>query len=341
MPRVGRHPLKVKGLKIDRKPQEITVATITHIPMLAGYWEESLEVLKLFFQSLFASTNLPFDLMVFDNGSCEEVQDYLLSLRRQGMIQYLIFCDHNLGKLGALNFLLSVAPGEYIAYADSDVYFLSGWLEASLEVLKVFPEAGQVTASPLATNLGDRYTSTLTGIESDPSIKVHVGNNLIPKQFILAHCASLGLSYDVYLSRIKNRRDILIARNGKQAFVSAADFQFVTTQKALHSILPLTIKHEEEYFDAIYSPVFEIRLNEAGFWRLSTTDYLVHHMGNRVPDFQSELPWVTISPLNVSPVRSYHDKNRIWIRLMQRGRLRNLVRRLHLVTYQLLYGETR
>ncbi len=97
-------------------------------------------MLKLFFDSLYANTGQPFDMMVFDNGSCEEVQDYLLDLKHNGKIQYLIFSQQNLKKLGALNFLLSAAPGEYIAYADSDVYFLQGWLDESLKVLAAFPE---------------------------------------------------------------------------------------------------------------------------------------------------------------------------------------------------------
>ena len=76
--------------------------------------------------------------MVFDNGSCNKVVKYLTRLNRNGVIQYYIRSDKNLRKLGALNYLLKSAPGDYVSFADSDVYFLDGWLDKSLEVLKSF-----------------------------------------------------------------------------------------------------------------------------------------------------------------------------------------------------------
>ena len=130
MPRVGRHPLKEKLIKENQvMPQNVTMTTIVYIPTLDGYWKESFDVLKLFFRSLQENTNEPYDLMVFDNGSCSEIRDYMINLRDQGIIQYLILSEKNLRKLGALNYLLQSAPGEFISYADSDVYFLPGWLD--------------------------------------------------------------------------------------------------------------------------------------------------------------------------------------------------------------------
>ena len=210
MPRLGRHPLKVKGLRDEINHQDITITTIVHIPTLSGYWEQSLEVLKLFFESLFASTNLPFDLMVFDNNSCIEVQNFLLSLKRESKIQYLILSQHNLRKLGALNHLLTMAPGKYVAFADSDVYFIPQWLEESLKILKTFPDAGQVTALPIITEAGERYVSTLAGIEKDSKIEVAYGTNLIPEEYVIAHSSSIGSSLEKYLERTPKRKDILI-----------------------------------------------------------------------------------------------------------------------------------
>ena len=138
MPRTGRHPLKKKIIEDQILPSPITIATIVYIPTLSNYWRNALEVLKLFFKSLEKSTSHKYDLMVFDNGSCSEVVKYLTRLNRNGAIQYYIRSDKNLRKLGALNYLLKSAPGDYVSFADSDVYFLDGWLDKSLEVLKSF-----------------------------------------------------------------------------------------------------------------------------------------------------------------------------------------------------------
>jgi glycosyltransferase involved in cell wall biosynthesis len=342
MPRIGRHPLKVKGLKDEVKHRDVTVTTIVHIPMLQGYWEQSLEVLKLFFQSLFASTERPFDLMVFDNNSCAEVQDYLISLQQAGKIQYLTLSTYNLRKLGALNYLLTTAPGEYIAFADSDVYFLPGWLEASLNVLNVFPEAAKVTALPIVG--GDTSKIAQKAFEqafSDKTIAVQTGQ-LVPDKFVEAHRLSLGQSKTKYASRLVNRKDVLLSRNGTQALLSGADFQFTITKDALDKVLPLTVT-EEEYYDPIYSPVLELRLKQAGYWLLSITEYLVHHMGNCPPDLDQELIWRNEDDRTQSVVKKRYsqtkDESNLKNRILLNRFFRRILRYLNRKTYELLYEK--
>ena len=42
---------------------------------------------------------LPFDLMVFDNGSCPEVREFLVKEKEEGRIQYLILSEkHGQGR---------------------------------------------------------------------------------------------------------------------------------------------------------------------------------------------------------------------------------------------------
>jgi glycosyltransferase involved in cell wall biosynthesis len=225
MPRTGKHPLKLtKTGHPSFRFEPITVTTVVHIPILAGYWAEGLEVIKLFFESLQSSTSLPFDVMVFDNGSCEEVQNYLLDLRRSGKIQYLTFSEQNLRKLGALNFLLSSAPGEFVAYADSDVYFLPGWLDESLKVLAAFPEAGKVTALPIVGGDTSQISRGVFALaQNDPTVTVEAGI-LVPDMYVEAHRLSLGQSKETHAERTKNRRDVLLGRGGCKALLSGADF---------------------------------------------------------------------------------------------------------------------
>ncbi|MFO3797267.1 MAG: glycosyltransferase family 2 protein, partial [Anaerolineales bacterium] len=131
--RIGQNPAKF----VDKvaQPQRITVAILNYIPFLSGFYAEMLDVLKVCLASLRADAGLPFDLMVFDNGSCGEVREFLIQEREEGRIQYLILAEKNLGKGGAWNIIFGGAPGEIIAYADNDVLFYPGWLKRSVEIL--------------------------------------------------------------------------------------------------------------------------------------------------------------------------------------------------------------
>ena len=86
------------------------------------------------------NAGFPFDLMLFDNGSCEEVQQYFLDEFNTGNIEYLLLSQKNLGKGGAWNLLFGGAPGEIIAYTDNDVLFSKNWLKESVSLLGDFSE---------------------------------------------------------------------------------------------------------------------------------------------------------------------------------------------------------
>lgn len=335
MPRVGRHPLKAQGLVFQEpKIAPVTITTITHIPMLEGYWKESREILRLFFESLYKNTNSQFDLMVFDNSSCKEITDYLTSLKQDGIIQYLVLCSTNFRKLAALNYLLQAAPGEFIAYADSDVYFLPDWLESSIKILNTFPESGKVTAIPLMAGNATNFTA-YGKASSDPSIEIETGN-LIPDTFVSAHQLSLGENEGKFSVRSKDRIDVLINRNDCKAYLSGADFQFVMKKDVVNKILPLRIEDPQDYYDPIYSPILEKKLEFMGYWQLSTPDYLVHHMGNRIPNFKAELPW--LSDQKTDMVRQDHDRSKIqgW---RSSTLVRKVLKKINVITYQLLYDE--
>jgi len=337
MPRVGRHPLKQHGLVLQEpKIEPITITTITHVPMLEGYWKYSKEVLGLFFESLYKNTNAPFDLMVFDNSSCKEITDFLTGLKQDGIIQYLILCSTNFRKLAALNHLLQAAPGKFIAYADSDVYFLPGWLESSIRILNTFPEAGKVTALPLMAGDATGFAAYDLA-RNDPSIEVKTGQ-LIPDSFVAAHQSSLGEIDGKQSIRSKDRKDVLISRNDCQAYLSGADFQFVTKKDVVDAILPLHIENPQDYYDPIYSPILEKKLAALGYWQLSTPEYLVHHMGNQIPDLQVELPWLSSNQTVESRRDSIRPRIIGW---RSSTTLRKLLKKINVFTYQLLYGDNK
>lgn len=335
MSRSGQNPMK--WLPASEKPERITVVTIVHVPKLEDYWRHSLAVLKVFFRSLRANTPLPFDLYVFDNGSAEVVQDYLVELRRAGLVQCLVLSQRNLRKLGALNFLLQVAPGEIVSFADSDVLFLPGWLEATLEVLEAFPEAGQVTALPTADTADRHCAATRRGIAQDSDLAVSKGPALIPEHHIEAHRTSLGATAEEYAKRLKDRQDVLISRGDVRAFVSAQDFQFTTRREFLERVLPLKVREASDYYDPVYSPVLERKVDELGLWRLSTAGYHIHHLGNVAPQFERLPDWMDVDPRLFEESSNAPSPETSGGPRVQNRHLRRWLKRVNAATYRMLY----
>ena len=79
--RKGQNPAKF--VKDVARPERITVALLNYIPFLSGFYAETLDVLKVSLESMRKDAGLPFDLMVFDNGSCPEVRDFLVQEDRK------------------------------------------------------------------------------------------------------------------------------------------------------------------------------------------------------------------------------------------------------------------
>ena len=84
MPRIGMNPSRSQTL--DFKPARTTVAVLVYAPYQAGYFKHRLDVTRLTIESILANTKAPFDLLVFDNGSCPEMVAYLQSLHNKGEI---------------------------------------------------------------------------------------------------------------------------------------------------------------------------------------------------------------------------------------------------------------
>lgn len=271
--RVGQNP--AKSIESVPQPQRVTVTLVSYIPFLSGYYDQGLDVLKTCLDSLWQSTQTPYDLLVFDNASCDEVRFFLREAQHQGRIQYLVLSDRNVGKGGAWNFIFQAAPGEVIAYADSDVLFRPGWLERSLEILEAYPQAGMVTARPMRTPEAF-YTSTLAWASQQPDVTVERGS-FLPWDTYLEHVLSLGTSEEQAQEWYASRQDIRLTRRGVSAHVSAAHFQFTAPKSVLARFVPFEMDR----------PMGQVRslddqMNAAGYLRLTTCEPLVKHLGNRL-----------------------------------------------------------
>lgn len=267
--RKGQNPAKF--VKEVARPQRITVAVLNYIPFLSGFYAEALDVLKVSLDSMRNEPGLPFDLMVFDNGSCPEVRDYLVSEKEAGRVQYLILSEKNMGKGGAWNVILAGAPGEIVAYADSDILYSPGWLSRSMELLETFPRVGMVTARPFRTN-PEFHTSTREWAAQNAALEE---GQFIPWETFWEFNRSLGQEEAENRNIYSETKDWRITYQGVKAMIGASHWQFVAYKSTLAQFLPFDM-------DKPMGQVKQLdqRMNAAGYLRLMVSEPLVMNLSN-------------------------------------------------------------
>ena len=300
--RLGQNPAKF--VEQVAQPEKLTVAIISYIPFLEGYYAHGMELLKTCLGSLWQNTSEPFDLMVFDNASCPEVRAYLQDAHEKRNIQYLVLSDRNIGKAGAWNFIFAAAPGETIAYADYDVYFHPGWLPAQMRVLEAFPLCGMLTGCPVRN--AEKYsTSTVQWVQEHPEARLERGA-LMPWEDYWQHVQSLGYEEAEARQVYAEGEDVCLFDLGQKYYVGAGHFQFLAPRKVLQEVLPIPSRR----------PMGEVRLldvaiNERGYLRLSLPEFTVQHMGNILPgDIQAasllkEAPRPQSGVVSWRPIRKF------------------------------------
>lgn len=273
--RKGQNPAKF--VQTVAKPNNITVAVLSYIPYLNGFYAKSLEVLDTCLQSLRNETKLNFDLLVFDNGSCKEVQSYLLSEKDKGNIQFLFLSDKNLGKGGAWNIIFDAAPGDYIAYADSDILFHEDWLTKSKIILDTYPNVGMVTARPYITDQ-EFMTNTIKWAKETNEVDVEVGK-LISRESITKFLLSLGRTEEEITEEYESNDVYKLIYNGLAAIAGASHWQFLTKKSVIQKFLPFDMSRPMGQVNRL-----DKRMNEQGLLRLMTPEELVDNLSNSLDE---------------------------------------------------------
>ena len=116
--------------------------------LIVSAWNR-LELLVPFFNSLWANTTSPYELIVHDDGSQDETSDWLYKQLKKGKISTLITNPpgHNRGHGTSVNRAANIAEGDYIMKLNGDETFAPGWLEACIRAMEMFPEIGMLHAA--------------------------------------------------------------------------------------------------------------------------------------------------------------------------------------------------
>jgi glycosyltransferase involved in cell wall biosynthesis len=273
--RTGMNP--ARNRVSEYAPARVTVAVLVYLPYQQGYFEHRMDVVKLCLQSIVKNTRSPYDLLVFDNGSCPEAKQYLTSLLQEGTIRYLITANENIGKIGAFKIIFNAAPGEIIAYADDDIFHYPGWLEEHLRIMDHFPGVGMVSGAAVRTLWDHAHQSNLRLAREDPEVKLIKGQR-IPREWEIDWAESYGRDPQEHVKVIQSLEDFILERDGLQAFAIANHNQFVTPKQVLTSVLP------SEWSGRLMGEMYELdnAVDEAGYLRLSTLSRTTRHIGNTI-----------------------------------------------------------
>ena len=303
------------------RAKAVTLVTTVFIPELGGYWEESLDVLKVCFNSLFENTDVPYDLLVFDNASCPEVREYLLELHQAGLIQYLFLAHDNVAKLGCFNQVFPGTPGEYIGFFDSDVYFYPGWLTESIKVFETFDRVGTVTARPgraTAERENDQLSTTKKFVEQAPADVTIERGDLVDREILAQHYSSIGLPADFDAGT----DDVRITRNDVSVYMYGSHFQFLTRRDVAEKVLPLPLGDHPLGSDRLW----DNGINDAGYLRLGLDKPYVRHIGNSLRGEEEVTDPLAAADRSIAPTKQ------------ESGLVRKILLKLHAILSRKLYS---
>jgi glycosyltransferase involved in cell wall biosynthesis len=339
MMRIGKNPSKT-GVPAY-SPKGLGIALLVYIPVMEGYFKHSLEILKIQISSLYQNTKQDFDLLIFDNGSCYQVVNDLSDLYDQKIIDWLVLSQHNLGKVGAWNWIFGSMPNDLICYADSDVLFRQGWLETSLEIIQAFPKVGMVSAQPTFHDVLDGNGKAHLSLQENPNI--NLGKYHPSSEIVEEFCLGIGAD-DNLLSRFADVELLSITelRSNTSAVIGATHMQFIIPGEVARQMTPLPVSkglHRDE------TTALDRKIDELDYLHLSSYENYVVHMGNIITD-------KLLSEVQAFEGTQYSRDDseelilskrsvlfRLFLRLLKYPRINQFLLRVYDFLYRALYAE--
>lgn len=243
-------------------------SAVVHLPNFEGYHEHRFEVVKRSLTTMRENAGLDCDILIWDNGSCQEVRDWLINeYKPDGLV-----LSPNVGLTsGRAGLLRIVPPDTIIGLADDDMYYYPDWFKASVTLMNHYPNVAQVSGWPVRTQMRWGNRSTLTWARK---YAVYEEGKFIPEQEDRDFCTSIGREWAFHLHYTKNDFDKRITYQGVQAYAVAHHCQFICKAGNLVEILR---QNREAMSD---DKELDNAVDATGMLRLTTTQRYVRHIGN-------------------------------------------------------------
>jgi len=276
--RKGFNPNKDKRLETSDFFHQIIIPV--YIPNHEAYFKDSLQILKICLESLFKTIHSKTFITVVNNGSSEKVIELLEDYYENNNIHELIHTT-NIGKLNAILKGVSGHKFDLITISDADVLFLNNWQESTYSIYNTFKKTGFVSPCPSSKVL-KKYTSNIhvenffnknlkfTEVKN-PSAQVKFAKSIGNKDFYNEH------HLEKYLT---------ISNNYIKAVVGGG--HFVGTYRGDILRKPKSVFTEYALGSIGMNSVLDKPVEASGYWRLSTEDNYVYHMGNTLEDWMQE-----------------------------------------------------
>lgn len=273
--RIGSNPQRNQKVNLGDYFHQVIVPV--YIPHIEGYYKESFEVFKLCIKSLIKTSHFQTYISVICNGSCSEVNDYVIDLHHQNKINDFVLTKE-IGKVNSILKGLSGMNLPLVTISDADVLFLNGWQKATYEVLENFPKVGVISPVP-NPGLGFYKTGNIFRDNFfNKKIKLTKIKNI---DAVLKFAESVGKLHLFEENYSENY--LTITNNSFKAVVGAG--HFVSTYKSQQFDYSFSkysdfVLGGNSEFDILDSPACK-----NGLWRLSTEENYAYHLGNTVQEW--------------------------------------------------------
>jgi len=268
--RVGFNPNRDKYIQKNDFFHQVIIPV--YIPNHEGYFRDSFKVLRYCLESLFRTSHSKTFFTVVNNGSCQDVADYLEKLKKENKIQEIVHTTA-IGKLNAILKGLSGHKFDLITITDADVLFLNNWQKGVYNVFDVFKKAGAVGTTPSSKVL-KHHTSNVI-VENIFSSKLSFTNVLNPEAMKM-FANSIG--NDTFYRDVHLRKYLAITSKDTKAIIGTGHFVVTYRGEIFEN---LAVKYTSYSLGGDSESIFLDRpVEEEGYWRLSTEDNYTYHMGN-------------------------------------------------------------
>jgi len=217
---------------------------------------------------------------IVNNGSSNEVIDYLNSLYQQNKIHELIHST-NIGKLNSIIKGYSGHQFKLITITDADVLFLNNWQKSTYDVFNNFPKTGMVCPTPSSKSYNDKSFNIL--FENLFSKRMRFTKVKNPEALI-AFATSIG--NPEFYKKQHLEKYLTISNNNFKAVIGAGHF-VGTYRYDVFQDLGIIYSQFSLGGDSEYK-ILDKPIIKNGLWRMSTEDNFAYHLGNVVEPWMQE-----------------------------------------------------